>query len=85
MIKEKEDIVDVPSIVGWDSIANTQCEKQADSENLDPSKSLGLKARILSSCLPTYISKMGEYNISLIAINQLRDKIDMGLEKDRNI
>jgi RecA/RadA recombinase len=77
--KEQNEIVDTPSIVGWDSIANTSTEKQINSENLDPAKVMGLKARILSSCLPVYVTKMKEYNISLIAINQLRDKIDMGM------
>jgi RecA/RadA recombinase len=77
--KEKNEIVEIPSIIAWDSIANTTTEKEIQSDNLDPAKVMGLKARILSSCLPIYISKMSEYNISVVAINQLREKIDMGM------
>lgn len=82
--KEKNSMVHVPSIIAWDSLANTSTEKEMEGDNLDPSKVMGLKARILSSCLPVYISKMSEYNVSLIAINQLREKIDMGVFKTAN-
>jgi RecA/RadA recombinase len=82
--KEKNEIVQTPSVVAWDSIANTVTEKEMESDNLDPAKTMGLKARILSACLPKFVSKMTDYNVSLIAINQLRDKIDMGLYPTAN-
>lgn len=78
--KEKyKDLLDIPWAVVWDSIANTHAE--AAMHETDPNKVTGLKARVLSHLLPIYIPKMNEYNISLVAINQLRDKIDMGVFK----
>jgi RecA/RadA recombinase len=82
--KISKGIEDYPAIVAWDSIANTSTDKERESEETDPAKTMGLKARILSSCLPRYISKMRKSNISLIAINQLRDKIDIGQFKTAN-
>jgi len=78
----KEDnntLMNIPWAVVWDSIANTHVE--AAIHETDPNKVTGLKARILSHLLPIYVPKMNEYNISLVAVNQLRDKIDMGIFK----
>ena len=44
----------------------------------DINQVLGQKARILSGMLPKYIPKLMQYNISLVAVNQLRDKIQIG-------
>ena len=76
--KSLKGIYDIPSIVGWDSLANTITEKEKAGDSLDPSKVMGLKARILSSVLPRYVTKMRDYNISLIVVNQLRDKMTIG-------
>lgn len=73
------ELLEIPYPQVWDSIANTHTE--AGLQELDPNKVTGLKARILSHLLPIYVPKMNEYNISLIAVNQLRDKIDMGIFK----
>jgi RecA/RadA recombinase len=69
--------LDYPGIVGWDSIANTSVEKEFTTDDIN--STIGLKARILSSLLPRYVSKLRENDISLIAINQLREKLDMGM------
>lgn len=74
--------LDYPSVIVWDSLANTLTEKGIDTE--DPNAVLGEKARILSFLLPKYVPKLERYNISLLAINQLRDKIDMGYFKKPN-
>jgi len=76
--KELKEKVDVPGIVVWDSIANTVTQIERDNPDLDINKTIGLRARILSFVLPRFISRLREYNMSLIAINQLRDKISMG-------
>ena len=68
--------LDFPGIVAWDSIANTSCEKEFTTD--DVNSTIGLKARILAGVLPRYVSKLKENRISLIAINQLREKLDMG-------
>jgi len=79
---DNPEVKDIPWAVVWDSIANTHTE--AALHEMDPNKVTGLKARILSHLLPIYISKMREFNVSLIAVNQLRDKIDMGIFKAPN-
>jgi len=68
--------IDFPGIVAWDSIANTSVEKEYTTDDIN--STIGLKARILSSLLPRYVSKLKENRISLIAVNQLREKLDMG-------
>ena len=76
---EHPELLDVPHALVWDSIANTLTEKGTVSDNVD--SVLGEKARVLSHYLPKYVRKLNKYNISLVAINQIRDKIDMGLFK----
>ena len=74
--KEKhKELMEYPSLIIWDSIANTHTEKALDTENLD--QVLGQKARVLSHMLPKYISYLNKYNICMFAINQLREKIDI--------
>lgn len=74
--KELRKITDMPSIVAWDSIANTTTEKERTTD--DVNQTLGLKARMLSYLFPKYIPKLRDNKISLIAINQLREKMDIG-------
>lgn len=73
--KALKNMENVPSVVCWDSIANTMTEKQR--EVMDPAKSLGLKAALLSTLMPIYVSKCTENNIAFLAINQYRDKIEL--------
>lgn len=68
--------IDFPGIVAWDSIANTSVEKEFTTD--DVNQTIGLKARILAALLPRYVTKLREYKISLIAVNQLREKMDVG-------
>lgn len=74
--KEKEGIIDEPTVLVWDSIANTQSEKERELN--DPDKAIGYKARLLSFLIPKYVAKCSKYNICLLCINQLSDKISMG-------
>jgi RecA/RadA recombinase len=74
--EEHPETLEIPSIIVWDSIANTLVEK-AKHEDSQHSV-LGLKAALLTHLLPKYVEKCNNYNISLFAINQLRDKIEMG-------
>jgi len=74
--KEKKEMIDHPALVVWDSIANTLTEKEFEVD--DPNSAIGYKARFLTLFLPQYINKCSQYNIGLIAINQLRDVISMG-------
>jgi len=74
--KIEKDILDTPSVVIWDSIANTLSEKEKETE--DVNKVIGQKARVLSMTIPQYVTKCAKNNICLLAVNQLRDVLDMG-------
>jgi len=76
LFKEKKNIIDMPSVIVWDSLANTLSEKEHTTE--DPNSVIGYKARLLSILIPKVVPKLKKYNISFIVINQLRDKISMG-------
>jgi len=74
--KDKKGLEKSPAIVVWDSIANTLTEKEFEVE--DVNQAIGYKARFLTHYLPQYVKKCANYNIGLIAVNQLRDVISMG-------
>jgi len=76
LFKESKKIIDQPSMVIWDSIANTLSQKEREVE--DVNSVIGYKARLLSILIPKYAAKMSPYNICLIAINQLRDEMSIG-------
>lgn len=80
--EQNPELIDIPWVIVWDSIANTHPEAALETDN--PNEVTGLKARMLSHLLPKYIPKLNRYNISIIAINQLRDKIDIGKFKSPN-
>ena len=67
---------DYPALVAWDSIANTSTEKERTTQDIN--QTIGLRARLLSSLMPRYVPKMKEYRTSLIAVNQLRENLDIG-------
>lgn len=76
LYKEQKGITDIPSVIGWDSIANTLTQKEKECE--DPKEVVGYRARVYSLLIPRYIAKCSKYNISILSINQLRDSVDMG-------
>lgn len=76
LYKETKDIIDQPSVIVWDSIANTLSQKEREVEDIN--SALGYKARMLSILIPKYVSKLSLYNICLITVNQLRDSIQIG-------
>lgn len=76
LFKEGRGLLADPSIVLWDSIANTLSQKEIETEDIN--SVIGYKGRLLSLLIPKYVSKLSKYNICLLAINQLRDKIQIG-------
>jgi len=76
LFKKEKDIVDIPSVVIWDSIANTLSEKEREAQ--DVNQVIGYKARMLSILVPKYVARCAQHNICLIAVNQLRDVLQMG-------
>jgi recombination protein RecA len=77
LFKEQKKILDLPSVVVWDSIANTLSEKERAAEDIN--SVIGYKARMLSILVPKYVARVAQYNICWIAVNQLRDVINMSM------
>jgi RecA/RadA recombinase len=76
LFKQTKKIIDMPSVVIWDSIANTLSQKEREAE--DVNSVIGYKARMLSILIPKYVAKCSQNNICFIAVNQLRDVINIG-------
>jgi RecA/RadA recombinase len=74
--KELKEIIDQPSIVVLDSLANTLSEKEREATDIN--SVIGYKSRLLSILIPKYISKLSHYNILFLVVNQLRDSIKIG-------
>jgi RecA/RadA recombinase len=68
--------IDMPSLVVWDSIANTLSEKEHEVE--DVNQVIGYKARLLSALIPRALAKCAQNDIAIVAVNQLRDKVKIG-------
>lgn len=76
VFKQQKGIVETPSALIWDSIANTLSQKERETEN--PNEVIGYKARLLSILIPKYVAKCAQHNICFLAVNQLRDVLAMG-------
>lgn len=75
--KKSKNIVETTSYIIWDSVANTGTNKHATAETIN--QIIGYRANVISQMLPSKLFLMKKFNITLIAINQVRDKIEMGL------
>lgn len=73
--KVKADIVNIPSVIIWDSIANTPTDAEADLGSDD--NSISQQARVLSKEFKRYANRLKKYRIALFAVNQLRNNIKM--------
>ncbi len=76
--KDSKEILDAPSIIGVDSLANLRAAKELAAKDNEIEKQVGVRARVMSHLLAKYIPKIEDYNIGLIMINQLRDNIKIG-------
>lgn len=74
---KKEKKLDFYTTIIWDSLNNTMTEKEIDSTN--PKEVIGYKQRFLSLYLPKVINVCKQNRITLIMINQLRDKVSLGV------
>ncbi len=75
-IKKDPSYLKVPTIIVWDSIAQTPSEKELKTNDIN--QTLGLNARILSAFFRTITGYLAQYNITLLAVNQLREKPKLG-------
>lgn len=75
--KQAKGITDIPSLICWDSIANTSTDAERGTDNIN--STMGLKQKLLSQLLPRYLNKMVENKIALLGINQLRDRLNVGM------
>jgi recombination protein RecA len=63
----------VPIVVIWDSVAATSPKMELDGEYED--NTIGLQARVISKGMRKITGVIGQNNVTLICINQIRDKI----------
>ena len=63
----------VPIVVVWDSVAATSPKMELDGEYED--NTIGLQARVISKGMRKITGVIGQNNVTLICINQIRDKI----------
>lgn len=63
----------------WDSIALTPTEKELIAERAD--SVIGIKAKVLQFYLLKTLAICARHDVTLLCVNQLRDKIDMGIVK----
>lgn len=73
--KEAKNIT-IPSVIIWDSIANTSTLKERSTDEIN--QTVGLKQKLLSQLIPRYLPRLKKYQICLWAINQLRDSLSIG-------
>lgn len=74
IIKAKT-IVDknIPILVIYDSVAASSPKAELEGDYDD--NSMGLQARTLSKCMRKIVGVLGQNNVTLMCLNQLRDKI----------
>ena len=63
----------VPIVVVWDSVAATSPKAELDGEYED--NTIGLQARVISKGMRKITGVIGQNNVTLICINQIREKI----------
>jgi len=63
----------VPVVVIWDSVAATSPKAELDGEYED--NSIGLQARVISKGMRKITGVIGQNNVTLLCINQIREKI----------
>ena len=78
--KIKEEGIDKPVTVVWDSVAATPPKAELDGDY--DANTVGLGARVVSKGLRKIIDFIGENRVTLIFINQLKMKIGAGLYED---
>ena len=74
-ITKAKQIVDknVPILVVWDSVAATSPKAELDGEYED--NTIGLQARVISKGMRKITGVIGQNNVTLLCLNQIRDKI----------
>jgi recombination protein RecA len=71
--KQVQAVKDVPILVVWDSIAQTSPKAELDGEY--DQNTMGLQARVLSKGMRKITGVIGQNNITLLCLNQLRENI----------
>lgn len=73
ILKAKALVKDVPVLVIWDSIAATSPLAELNGEYED--STVGLQARVISKGMRKITGVIGQNNVTLLCLNQLRDAI----------
>jgi len=73
ILKAKSLVKDVPVLVIWDSVAATSPLAELNGEYEDTT--VGLQARVISKGMRKITGVIGQNNVTLLCLNQLRDAI----------
>lgn len=73
ILKAKALVKDVPVVVIWDSVAATSPLAELNGEYED--STVGLQARVISKGMRKITGVIGQNNVTLLCLNQLRDAI----------
>ena len=73
ILKAKGLVKDVPILVIWDSVAATSPLAELNGEYED--NTIGLQARVISKGMRKITGVLGQNNVTLLCLNQLRDAI----------
>ena len=73
ILKAKALVKDVPVLVIWDSVAATSPLAELNGEYED--NTVGLQARVISKGMRKITGVIGQNNVTLLCLNQLRDAI----------
>jgi recombination protein RecA len=66
---------DVPILVIWDSVAATSPKQELDGEY--DKDTMGLQARVIAKGMRKIVGVIGQNNVTLVIINQLKSKVGM--------
>lgn len=75
--KEKENLIDFPTLIVIDSLSGTPTERHEKADG--PTGVVGYAANYLSFALPRYQQLLKKFNITLVMVTQFRAKIDMNI------
>jgi len=73
-VRERPEEKDIPFTIVYDSIAAAQTADEIEG-SYDPNERIGVKAKALSKALRKITSLVGHEKVTLVCINQLREKV----------
>jgi len=74
--KEQNDLIETPFIIIWDSLAFTPSERALAGQEVQNTDGM-IRAKVIAELLPRYEGKLKKYNMVVLTVNQLREKMQL--------